>query len=89
MIIGDENTTPLGSRGAPSGVSNLPPWLSLLRVVTYIKEGIAMRKIRVSSTLTVYYDGQFWVGMFEHIVDGGLSLCRIVFGAEASGQMNQ
>ena len=58
LRIGDENTTPLGSRGAPTGVSNLPPWLSLLRMVTYIKEGIAMRKIRVSSILTVYHDDQ-------------------------------
>ncbi len=43
-----------------------------------------MRKIRVSSTLTVYHDGQFWVGMFECVEDGWLSVCRIVFGAEPS-----
>ena len=45
-----------------------------------------MRKIRVSSTLTVYHDGQFWVGAFERIENGGLSACRIVFGAEPSNE---
>lgn len=41
-----------------------------------------MREIGVSSTLTVYHDGQFWVGMFERIEEGRLSACRVVFGAE-------
>lgn len=45
-----------------------------------------MRKIRVSSTLTVYYDGQFWVGMFECVEEGRLSVCRVVFGAEPSNE---
>lgn len=45
-----------------------------------------MRKIRVSSALTVYHDGQFWVGMFECIENGKLSACRVVFGAEPSGE---
>ena len=45
-----------------------------------------MRKIRVSSTLTVYHDGQFWVGIFERIEDGQLSACRVVFGAEPSNE---
>ena len=26
-----------------------------------------MRKSEVSSTLTVYHDGQFWVGVVEHV----------------------
>jgi hypothetical protein len=60
--------------------------LFLLRVVTYIKEGIAMRKIRVSSTLTVYHDGQFWVGVFERVEDDRYSVCRVVFGAEPSNE---
>jgi hypothetical protein len=60
--------------------------LSLLRVVAYIKEGIAMRKIRVSSTLTVYHDGQFWVGVFERVEDERYSACRVVFGAEPSNE---
>ncbi len=43
-----------------------------------------MREIGVSTTLTVYHDGQFWVGTFESVEDGKLSACRIVFGAEPS-----
>ena len=45
-----------------------------------------MRKIGVSSTLTVYHDSQFWVGMLERVEDGKLSVCRVVFGAEPSGE---
>lgn len=45
-----------------------------------------MRKTTVSSTLTVCFDGQFWVGMIEHAEDGGLSACRVVFGAEPSNE---
>ncbi len=45
-----------------------------------------MREIRVSSALTVYHDGQFWVGMFECVEDSKLSACRIVFGAEPSNE---
>ena len=45
-----------------------------------------MRKIGVSSTLTVYYDGQFWVGAFECVEDGKLSVCRVVFGAEPANE---
>lgn len=45
-----------------------------------------MREIRVSSTLTVYHDGQFWVGTFERVEDGRISACRVVFGAEPSSE---
>lgn len=45
-----------------------------------------MRKIRVSSILTVYHDGQFWVGLFERVEEGRLSVCRVVFGAEPSNE---
>ena len=45
-----------------------------------------MRKIGVSSTLTVYHDGQFWVGTLECVENGKLSVCRIVFGAEPSNE---
>ena len=31
-----------------------------------------MQEIRAFSTLTVYYDGQFWVGTFEHVEGGKL-----------------
>ena len=43
-------------------------------------------QIRVSSTLTIYHDGQFWVGMFERVEGGRLSACRVVFGAEPSNE---
>lgn len=32
--------------------------------------------------LTVYFDDPFWVGVFERIEDGKLSVCKITFGAE-------
>ena len=45
-----------------------------------------MRKSEVSSTLTVYHDGQFWVGVVEHVENGMLSVARLVFGAEPSNE---
>ena len=39
-------------------------------------------QVSVSSTLTVYHDGQFWVGLAEHVEDGRYGAARIVFGAE-------
>ena len=43
-------------------------------------------QISVSSTLTVYHDGQFWVGLAERVEDGTYSVARIVFGAEPSDE---
>ena len=43
-------------------------------------------QISVSSTLTVYYDGQFWVGLAEHVEGGRYGIARIVFGAEPSDE---
>lgn len=43
-----------------------------------------MRSEGVSSTLTVFHDGQFWVGVVEHVEDGRYGACRVVFGAEPS-----
>ena len=43
-------------------------------------------KISVSSTLTVYHDGQFWVGLAEHVEDGRYGVARIVFGTEPSDE---
>ena len=43
-------------------------------------------QISVSSTLTVYHDGQFWVGLVEHVEDERYSVARIVFGAEPSDE---
>ena len=35
-----------------------------------------------SGTLTVFFDGSFWVGVFERTADGSLSVCKVTFGAE-------
>ena len=43
-------------------------------------------QISVSSTLTVYHDGQFWVGLAEHVESGRYGVARIVFGAEPSNE---
>ena len=43
-------------------------------------------QISVSSTLTVYHDGQFWVGLAEHVEDGTYGVARIVFGTEPSDE---
>lgn len=43
-------------------------------------------QISVSSTLTVYHDGQLWVGLAEHVEDGRYGVARIVFGAEPSNE---
>lgn len=43
-------------------------------------------QISVSSTLTVYHDGQFWVGLAERVEDGRYDVARIVFGAEPSNE---
>lgn len=32
--------------------------------------------------LTVFFEGPFWVGVFERISDGKLSVCKVTFGAE-------
>ncbi|MGW6377930.1 YjdF family protein [Rhodococcus sp. NPDC055112] len=38
-----------------------------------------------STTFTVFYDGQFWVGLLEVIDNGELRVARHVFGSEPSG----
>ena len=37
---------------------------------------------KVASTLTVYFDGQFWIGIYERISEGRLEVSKITFGAE-------
>lgn len=32
--------------------------------------------------LTVYFEDPFWVGVFERIENGKLSVCKVTFGAE-------
>ena len=35
-----------------------------------------------TSRLTVFFEEPFWVGVFERIDDGRLSVCKVAFGAE-------
>ena len=37
---------------------------------------------KVSGKLTVYFEEPFWVGIFERIEDGKLSVSKVTFGAE-------
>ena len=37
---------------------------------------------KVSGKLTVYFEEPFWVGIFERIEDGRLSVAKVTFGAE-------
>lgn len=32
--------------------------------------------------LTVYFENPFWVGVFERIENGKLSVCKVTFGSE-------
>ncbi len=36
----------------------------------------------MEAKLTVFFDDPFWVGVFERIEDGKLSVCKATFGAE-------
>ena len=36
----------------------------------------------VESKLTIYFDEPFWVGVFEKLDGGKLSVCKVTFGAE-------
>ena len=36
----------------------------------------------VSEKLTVFFEEPFWVGAFERISEGKLSVCKVTFGAE-------
>ncbi len=37
---------------------------------------------KVSGKLTVFFEAPFWVGVFERVSDGKLSVCEVTFGAE-------
>ncbi|HJB16637.1 MAG TPA: YjdF family protein [Candidatus Blautia excrementipullorum] len=37
---------------------------------------------KVSGRLTVFFEEPFWIGVFERISDGKLSVCKVTFGAE-------
>lgn len=37
---------------------------------------------KVSGRLTVFFEDPFWIGVFERISEGKLSVCKVTFGAE-------
>ena len=37
---------------------------------------------RASGKLTVFFEDPFWVGVFERVSDGQMSVCKVTFGAE-------
>ena len=37
---------------------------------------------QTSGKLTVFFEEPFWVGVFERLSDGKLSVCKVTFGAE-------
>ena len=37
---------------------------------------------KVSGKLTVFFEEPFWVGVFERVSEGKLSVCKVTFGAE-------
>lgn len=37
---------------------------------------------KVTSKLTVFFEEPFWVGVFERVENGKLSVCKVTFGAE-------
>lgn len=37
---------------------------------------------KTSETLSVFFEDPFWIGIFERVSDEGLSVSRVVFGAE-------
>ena len=36
----------------------------------------------MEASLTIFFEDPFWVGVFERIEDGKLSVCKVTFGAE-------
>ncbi len=40
------------------------------------------RSIGNMGKLTVFFEDPFWVGVFERVSDGELSVCKVTFGAE-------
>ena len=37
---------------------------------------------KVSGKLTVFFEDPFWVGVFERVSEGKLTVCKVTFGAE-------
>lgn len=39
-------------------------------------------QLKVSGSLVVFFEEPFWVGVFERICEGKLSVCKVTFGPE-------
>ena len=37
---------------------------------------------KVSGNLTLFFEEPFWIGVFERLSEGKLSVCKVTFGAE-------
>ena len=37
-------------------------------------------------SLTILFDDPFWIGLFEYIEEGCMSVCKVTFGAEPTDQ---
>ncbi len=74
----DKNTARLVVRARSETVSNLPPWLSFLRLKD--KGAFVMQKIECK--LTVFFSDPFWTGVYERVCGGELTVSKVVFGAE-------
>ena len=59
-------------------VSNLPPLV--VRSLSNFKGGLYVGEICIS--LNVFFEGEFYVGIFEKRVGEKLSVCKVTFGSE-------
>ena len=41
---------------------------------------------KVSGRLTVFFEDPWWVGVFERVSDGRMTVCKVTFGAEPKDQ---
>ena len=41
---------------------------------------------KFAAGLTVFFEDPFWIGIFERISDGELSVCKVTFGSEPTNQ---
>ncbi|MGN0482800.1 MAG: YjdF family protein [Lachnospiraceae bacterium] len=41
-----------------------------------------MNKSKSAGKLTVFFEDPFWVGIFEHMENDTISVCKVTFGAE-------
>lgn len=78
---GNKTRSLSGSGGrAGASISNPSPRLPLVCMVVYIK-GESTMQISLLSTLTVYYDGHFCVGLAERAKEGRYDAARKRWGS--------